>query len=300
MQSTIVKEDLFAPFEARPDIAAHFIDHILRTNKENVTMTANLNAVLPPPPLHTHARAQILERAATENLGTLLRNLIIQKHLELSRGVFVYLRGRGLLDASMRPPPSARELSAKRKREAHARSIKASEFNDQGEFIDAQDRRLVIRVKRGRRYFYEHTPIGLPYHFIVAGAYQKPASAPDAWCGDYFLDSYETPILFRSRSFSDPSVIEYHRVVACDKLVAIAERDDAEYFRLVEEDEQRVHDDAEESETEAEAERAMAADAGDDRAAINQGRAVDLRMRRIYADNPVVKPSGGSSSSSTI
>lgn len=43
--NTIVKEDLFAPFESRPDIAAHFIDHVLRTNPDNATLTANLNAV---------------------------------------------------------------------------------------------------------------------------------------------------------------------------------------------------------------------------------------------------------------
>lgn len=225
-----------------------------------------------------------MERAATENLGTLLRNLIIQKHLELSRGVFVYLRGRGLLDASMRPPPSARELSAKRKREEHAKSVKASEFNDLGEFIDSQDRRLVIRVKCGRRYFYEHTQIDLPYHFIASGDYPKPFSAPDVWCGDYFFDSYRIPILFRFRNFSNPSLIEYHRVVTSDKLVAIAERDDAEYARLVEEDEQRVHDHANESEDGRDA---------DDRAVLNQGRAFDLRMRRIYAENPAAKSDGG-------
>jgi hypothetical protein len=269
-------------------------------------------------------RLQILEeaKAGTANLGTLLRNVIIKDHLELSRGVFVYLRARRLLAANLQPEPSAREISAKRKREAHAKAVKASEFNSDGEFIDSLDRRLVIRTKRGSRYFYEHTPVRLPYHYILGDAYRKPDSGPDKWCGDYFLDSYEEPILFRSRSFSEPSLIEYHRVVSADKLVAVAERNDAEYARLVEDDEQRVHDDAEDSEAEAEAkaerdkeeeeewERAKKAKAeaeavaeaepdseseaeeGEvvttDREALSQtGRAFDLRTRRIYADKPV-------------
>lgn len=231
------------------------------------------------------ARSQILAQAATENLGTLLRNVIITKHLELSRGVFVYLRARGLLAQNMQLAPSAREITAKRKREAHAKAVKASEFNAEGEFIDSLDRRLVIRTKRGSRYFYEHTPVRLPYHYISGDAYRKPDSGPDKWCGDYFLDSYEAPVLFRSRSFSEPSLVEYHRVVSADKLVAIAECNDAEYARLVEDDEQRVYDDAYDSDAEAEAR----ADAGavTEREALSQtGRAFDLRTRRIYADKP--------------
>jgi len=228
----------------------------------------------------THAQrvVQIVARADAdgENLGTLLRNLIIKQHIELSRGAFVFLRARGLLARNLQPPPTARELAAARKREANASAAKAGEFNADDEFIDLTGRRLVCRSKIGRRYFYEHTPVGLPYHYIASNAYRKPNSCPDKWCGDYFLDSYEEPILFRCRSFADPLVVEYQRVVTTEKLKAIIDSDDAEYFRLVEEDEQRVHDDAEESEEEAaaEAERVQA-DAEEAAAAAKEAKEAD-------------------------
>lgn len=244
------RQDIFAPFESQPQLADDFICHVLRTNLDNSTLTANMSAVGDGGVcwrLFASGFAQILARADKENLGTLLKNLVQTQHMELSRGVFAWLRAKGRLSSAKRfkvedgagvaPVPDL---------------VRHGEFNDEGEMVDARGNIIMMREKIHNRFIYTHCGTRDLNHIDLSDDYTGiDDRAPDRWCGDYFLNSEEAPILFRCRGVADPAgVVKYHHVEPVDRLGALLRRDEAEYLRLFDEEAERIREEADESEDE--------------------------------------------------
>lgn len=268
--TTTTSTDMLAAFDTRPDLAIEFMLHTMCTNIDNSILTANLKAVrmcLVQLRLRLHCR-QILVRAATEdNVGTLLRNLINVHHMELARGAFVWLRCRGLVAKAMQPPPSASEVAeanaSKRnllfKDPAAVDVLRAGEFNESNSIVDSTGKDVLTRTQVGTRWVYRFAGDSTEYLYDLDDLYlfahdkgMNTNCGPDSWVGDYFLDSYATPILFRCRGVAT-SDVKYFRIVTAAKMAALVAHDEVTYAKLVDADEQQVYDDiTDESEQEDE------------------------------------------------
>jgi hypothetical protein len=192
-------------------------------------------------------------RASKENPSILLKNLISVHHMELARGAMAWLRARNLLPKPAQLPPSRRDIErlqgSKRKLvfedPALVEALKAGEFNEDDEIVDSRGQAVMQRVKCGSRYVYSFCRDNTLHLYDLDNLYNyghsEASSGPDSWCGDYFLDSFETPILFRCRGVA-ASEVQYFRIVTPAQMTALVANDEVEYQRLRELNEQTVYD----------------------------------------------------------
>lgn len=195
---------------------------------------------------------QILAKAGEENLGTLLKNLVAAKHIELSRGAFAWLRQRNMVPGAV--PPLNKELFNKAVKKAQpAATFVPGEFDDRGQMHDHHGKLLLTRLKRHGKFIYRvvepvrssrcnrHFMVDIHGDFMYTWAHASRDVKPDSWCDDYFFDSESTAILFRYSRVSSEShpagEVRYMHILPDEQMQALINDDDQEYHMLVESEE---------------------------------------------------------------
>lgn len=114
-----------------------------------------------------------------------------------------------------------------------------ADFDAFGIFRDSQGRPILARIRCGEKYIYRYLP-DMPEMYLWMNTALWYKNVPNAWSGDYFVDSNVKPIMFRYRTASGKSGdVCYQRIVSADMMTAVLNEDEAAQEKCLAEDEKK-------------------------------------------------------------